>query len=217
MLRKPILFAALLLASVFACRKPGEKVNSGAAGNPGTDTSTTTTSGTDTSGTTTTNGTAQPATTTGSTGATVSNLSAADKDFVMKAAQGGMAEVQLGQTAQSKATDPDVQAFARKMVDDHSKANDELKQLATTKGLALPADLDAVHKKVVDEISGKSGKGFDKAYMSAMVNDHEKTVKLLQKESKSAQDADLKSWASKTLPTVEEHLNMATTTKKKLK
>ena len=217
MLRKPILLAALLLAFVFACRKPGEKVNSGAAGNPGTDTSTTTTSGTDTSGTTTTNGTAQSATSTGSTG-TVSNLSAADKDFVMKAAQGGMAEVQLGQTAQSKATDPDdVQAFAKKMVDDHSKANDELKQLATTKGLALPADLDAEHKKVVDEISAKSGKGFDKAYMSAMVNDHEKTVKLLQKESTSAQDADLKSWASKTLPTVEEHLNMAKQTAKKIK
>ncbi len=216
MSRKTILFAALLLAFVFACRKPGEKVNSGAAGNPGTDTSTTTTSGTDTSGTTTTNGTAQSATSTGSTG-TVSNLSAADKDFVMKAAQGGMAEVQLGQTAQSKATDPDVQAFAKKMVDDHSKANDELKQLATTKGLALPADLDAEHKKVVDDISGKSGKAFDKAYMSAMVSDHEKTVKLLQKESTSAQDADLKNWASKTLPTVEEHLNMAKQTAKKIK
>ena len=217
MSRKTILFAALLLAFVFACRRPGEKVNAGAAGNAGTDTSTTTTSGTDTSGTTTTNGTAQSATTTGSTGGTVSNLSADDKDFVMKAAQGGMAEVQVGQTAQSKAQDPDVQSFAKKMVDDHSKANDELKQLATTKGLALPTDLDAEHKKAVDDLSNKSGRDFDKAYMKAMVSDHEKTVKLLENESKNAKDADLKNWASKILPTVQDHLRMAKDTQKKLK
>jgi putative membrane protein len=216
MSRKVLPFAAMLLAFVFACRKPGEKVDTGAAGNPVTDTSTTTTSGTDTSGTTTTS-TAASATTTGSTGATVSNLSAGDKEFVMKAAQGGMAEVQLGQTAQSKASDPNVQSFAKKMVDDHSKANDELKQLATTKGLAVPADLDAEHKKVVDDLSKKSGKDFDKAYMKEMVGDHEKTASLLKKESSKAQDADLKNWASKILPTVEEHLRMAKDTQKKLK
>jgi putative membrane protein len=160
---------------------------------------------------------AASATTTGSTGGTVSNLSAEDKDFVMKAAQGGMTEVQVGQTAQTKSQSPDVQAFAKKMVDDHSKANDELKQLATTKGLALPAELDTEHKKAVDELSGKSGKDFDKAYMKAMVSDHEKTVSLLQKEMKDARHADLKNWASKILPTVQEHLRMAKDTQKKVK
>lgn len=217
MSRKTILFAAMLLALVFACRKPGEKVDSGAAGNAGTDTSTTQTSGTDTSGTTTTNGTAMSATTTGSTGGTVSNLSADEKDFVIKAAQGGLAEVQLGQTAQSKATDPNVLQFAKKMVDDHSKANDELKQLATTKGLALPTETDDEHKAVASKLQGTTGKDFAKGYMTAQVSDHEKTVNLFQKEATSGQDADLKSWASKTLPTLQEHLRMAKDTQKKLK
>ncbi|HSP33224.1 MAG TPA: DUF4142 domain-containing protein [Thermoanaerobaculia bacterium] len=217
MSRKPILFAAMLLALVFACRKPGEKINSGAAGNPGTDTSTTQTSGTDTSGTTTTNGTAMSATATGSTGGTVSTLSAGEKDFVIKAAQGGLAEVQLGQMARSKASDPNVQQFARKMVDDHSKANDELKQLATTKGLGLPTGPDDEHKAMASQLQGASGKAFDKAYMTGQLSDHEKTVDLFQKEATSGQDADLKSWASKTLPTLQEHLRMAKDTQKKLK
>jgi putative membrane protein len=197
--RRSILAAALLLAFVSACRNPGEKVNSGAAGS----------SGTDTSGTT--------AITTGSTGGTVSNLSAEDKTFVMKAAEGGMAEVRLGRTAQSKSQNADVQAFAKRMVDDHSKANDELKQLATTKGLALPTDLDTEHKKVVGEISGKSGKNFDRSYMNEMVGDHDRTLKALQDASTNAKDADIKNWASKTLPIVQEHLRMAKETQKKVK
>lgn len=210
-----IFAAALLVAAVLACRQPGEKVNSGAAGTTAT-ASSTSTSGTDTSGTTTTS-TAASATTTGSTGGTVSNLSDADKDFVMKAAIGGMAEVQAGQTAQQKAQNADVKAFANRMVQDHSKGNDELKQLATVKGLALPTEVDAEHKKKADALSSKSGAAFDKTYMSDMVSDHEKVVKEFQKAAQSANDTDIKNWASKTLPTLQEHLRMAQETRKKLK
>ena len=206
--------AALLVVAVMGCRSDSEKLNSGAAGT--TDTSTTSTSGTDTSGTTTTNSAAS-ATTTGSTGGTVSNLSAQDKEFVMKAAMGGMAEVQMGQTAQAKAQSADVKAFGKRMVDDHSKASDELKQLVTVKGLAMPTETTQENKDAAQHLSSLSGKAFDKAYMDHMVEDHVKDVAEFQKASDSATDADIRNWAAKTLPTLQEHLRMARETAKKVR
>lgn len=208
-----VIIAALLVVAAMACRDSGEKVSNGAAGT--TDTSTTSTSGTDTSGTTTTSTAASGANS--SSSGTVSNLSAADKEFVMKAALGGMAEVQMGQTASQKGQSPEVKAFGARMVTDHSRANDELKQMATTKGLTVPSDVDAKHKKTAEAIAAKNGKAFDKAYMTDMVKDHEEDVKEFEKESKGAQDADLKNWAAKTLPTLQEHLRMARDTAKKVK
>ena len=202
---RPYLFAFLAVAlCAFGCNKEN---------NANTDTtgaSTTSTSGTDTSGTTST-------TSTGSSGGTVSALSDDDKAFVMKAANGGMAEVAGGQTASTKATNADVKTFGQRMVTDHSKANDELKQLATVKGLALPTQVDADNQKMLDDLSKKSGKEFDKAYMADMVKDHTEDVAEFQKESTSAQDPDLKAWVTKTLPTLQEHLRMAQDTQKKLK
>jgi putative membrane protein len=206
-MRNRILVSALLLVFVFACKKSETSTAT-------TETSTTATSATDTSGTTTTS---TSATTTSSTGGTVSNLSAEDKDFVMKAAVGGMAEVQMGQTAESKAQNADVKAFGKRMVDDHGKANDELKSLATNKGLTLPAELDKEHKDAADHLASMSGKDFDKTYMSHMVADHEKDVKEFEKAAKDAKDADIKSWASKTLPTLQDHLRQAKETQKKVK
>jgi len=138
-----------------------------------------------------------------------STLSASDKDFAMKAAEGGMAEVTFGQMASQKSTNPDVKNFANRMVNDHGKAGDELKQLTTNKGLALPNDLNAEDKKVADELSGRSGKDFEKAYIKYMVEDHEKDIKEFEKASKEVQDPDLKSWATKTLPVIQDHLKMA--------
>jgi putative membrane protein len=135
----------------------------------------------------------------------------------MKAAQGGMAEVMLGQMASSKATSADVKNFGNRMVSDHGKANDELKQLAQNKGMALPADVDADSKKMSDKLSKATGKDFDKEYISGMVDDHEKDVKEFEKASKDAKDPDLKAWASKTLPTLQDHLKMAKETKSKVK
>jgi len=211
------MLAGALAVMAFACKN--EENNNGY-----TDTATTSTSATDTSATTSTvdtSGTETSGTTsttsTGSSGGTVSSLDPADKEFVMKAAQGGMAEVMLGQMASSKATSPDVKNFANRMVSDHGKANDELKQLAQNKGMALPADTDQEHKDAADKLSKASGKDFDKQYMSAMVDDHGKVAKMFENESKDAKDPDLKAWAAKTLPTIQDHLKMAKDTKAKVK
>jgi len=133
----------------------------------------------------------------------------ADSSFMHTAAVGGMAEVELGKLAASSATSSDVKQFAQRMVDDHSKANDELKALAAQKNVKLPAELDAKHKAVVDKLSKQKGAAFDAAYMSEMVNDHNTDVALFQKESKSGKDAETKAWAAKTLPTLQEHQKMA--------
>lgn len=201
-----ILFAALLVTAALACKK-NETYNN--------DTASTSTTASDTSGTTSTYDTSGTSST-AATGAT-SSMDKADTDFMTKAAQGGLAEVDMGNMASSKATNADVKAFGNRMVTDHSKANDELKQLAATKGVTLPADVNDEQKKAMDSMSSKSGKDFDKAYMDDMVKDHETDVKEFEKASKSAKDADLKAWATKTLPTLQEHLKMAKDTQKKVK
>jgi putative membrane protein len=119
-----------------------------------------------------------------------------------------MEEVQLGQLAAQKATDPDVKNFGQKMVDDHSKANDQLKQVASQKGITVPSSLPASKQKDVDKLNKLSGAAFDKAYVSMMVQDHKKDVAEFKKESKSAKDSDIKSFASTTLPTLQDHLKM---------
>ena len=124
------------------------------------------------------------------------------------AATGGMEEVELGQLAAQKASSPDVKNFGQHMVDDHSKANDQLKQLAAQKGVTLPAAISNMQKHDVSKLAKLSGAAFDSAYVSMMVKDHKKDVAEFQKESKSAKDSDLKSWASTTLPTLEDHLKM---------
>jgi putative membrane protein len=139
-----------------------------------------------------------------------------DKHFMLEAASGGQMEVQLGQTAEQKATNPDVKNFGHRMATDHSKANSELQQLAQQKDVTLPSDLQAPHKEVMDQVSKQSGDAFDKTYMRNMVKDHAEDVAKFQKMSTQAQDPDLKRWVSKTLPTLEEHLRMAQTVAKKV-
>ena len=133
----------------------------------------------------------------------------ADSHFVMEAAKGGLAEVEKGRLAADKASSADVKQFGQRMVDDHSKANDELKSVASQKGITLPTELDAKDKAMVDKLSKLSGDAFDKAYMTDMVKDHKTDVADFKKEANHGKDADVKSFASKTLPTLEEHLRMA--------
>lgn len=140
-----------------------------------------------------------------------------DAKFVTEAANGGMAEVELGQLAQQKGQSPDVKAFGEMMIKDHAKANDELKALAQTKNITLPAAIDADQQKVKDELSKKSGKDFDKAYINDMVKDHEKDVKLFEDASKNLKDADLKAFAEKTLPVLKGHLEHCKSVKDKMK
>ena len=132
-----------------------------------------------------------------------------DKTFAMKAAQGGMAEVQLGQLATSKASNPKVKTFGQKMVDDHGKANDQLKSIASKENISLPSDVDAKDKALMSKLNNLSGDAFDKAYMKAMVKDHAMDIAEFEKEANSGSDDALKSFASQTLPTLKEHQTMA--------
>ena len=132
-----------------------------------------------------------------------------DSTFAMKAAMGGMMEVQLGQIAQQKASDQRVKDFGSMMVQDDSAANDELKRLTSAKNLMLPTTLNDKHQKEIDNLNKKSGTDFDKAYMKMMVDDHEKDIKEFEKAGNDAKDPDLKSFVMKTLPTLQKHLDSA--------
>jgi putative membrane protein len=139
-----------------------------------------------------------------------------DMAFVKEAAIGGMAEVELGKIATEKAANSDVKQFGQRMVADHSKANDELKQWAQTKNVTLPAEIDAKHKATRDRLAKLSGDAFDKAYMREMLTDHQHDVSAFKREASAGKDADLKAWAAKTLPTLQEHLKLAQSTATKV-
>jgi putative membrane protein len=138
------------------------------------------------------------------------------KEFVEKAAQDGLAEVELGKLATKKGMHPDVKQFAQRMVDDHTKANTELKSLASAKNIKTPTDPGAAHKATMDKLSKMSGADFDRAYMQAMVGDHDHAVTTFRGFSEHGDDPELKQWATKTLPTLEEHERLAKTTAAKL-
>ena len=139
-----------------------------------------------------------------------SGLSSSDQKFMMEAAMGGMEEVELGRLAATRGSSDAVKQFAQRMVDDHSKANEELMGIASTKGVTLPTALDDKHKADVAKMSQLSGAEFDRAYVKeAGVKDHNKAAKLFQGEADKGKDADVKAFAAKTLPTVQEHLRMA--------
>jgi putative membrane protein len=137
------------------------------------------------------------------------SVSSSDRMFIRKAAEGGLAEVQLGQLATEKADSPEVKQFGQRMVDDHSKANDQLKQVASQKGVNVPDKLNAKDAATKARLEKLSGKAFDRAYMRDMVTDHTKDVSEFRMESKNAKDPDVKSFASQTLPTLEDHLKEA--------
>lgn len=138
-----------------------------------------------------------------------SQLSSADNNFVMKAAQGGMAEVKLGQLAMDKASSQTVKDFGQRMVTDHTKANDQLKQVAAKDGITLPTSLDAKDQATYDKLSKLSGTQFDREYMRDMVKDHQTDVNEFRKESQSAKNPDVKQFAQQTLPVLEQHLTLA--------
>lgn len=133
----------------------------------------------------------------------------ADSKFAVKVADGGMAEVELAKTAEQKATDARVKSFASMMVMDHSKANDELKAAAAEKNITLPMTMSQDHQDALTNLSQKSGKDFDKAFMDMMVDNHQKTIDLFEKQATDGKDATLKTWAANTLPTLRQHLDSA--------
>lgn len=139
-------------------------------------------------------------------GKSAAALPASDQTFFKKAAIGNMAEVELGKLASEKATAPDIKEFGAMMVDHHGKAQEDLKAIAQTKGLELPAELDAKHKSLTEKLSKLSGAEFDKAYANEMRKDHKKAVSEYEDAVKSLKDPELKGYVEKTLPSLREHL-----------
>ncbi len=142
------------------------------------------------------------------------NASRGDREFVQKALEDGATEVELGKLAQSKGTSDAVKQFGQRMEADHGKAGEELKAIAGKIG-ALPKR-EGPKEKAVKSLSNKSAKQFDQQYADTMVDMHEKAVKLFRKEADKGDNAELKQFASKTLPTLEEHLKMARDLKKQV-
>jgi len=140
-----------------------------------------------------------------------------DAKFVVDAANGGMTEVELSKLAQQKGSNAKAKGFANMMVLDHDMANAELKAIAKTKNVTLPDSLNTDSKKAWENLSKKSGVDFDKAYISAMVDDHKKTVSLFEDASKNLKDPDLRAFVDKTLPVIKGHLSKATTIKDGMK
>jgi putative membrane protein len=134
-----------------------------------------------------------------------SSVSAQDKTFMKKAAKGGMMEVTLGKLAEQNAKSEDVKSFGKRMVTDHEKANEELKSIASKKGVQFPSK----------EHSGKWTS--DKAYMDMMVKDHEKDLAEFKEEANSGNDPDVKKFADDTANVIQEHLDLAKETQSKLK
>ncbi len=158
-----------------------------------------------------TNDSPEPKPSPDSSKASAAGLSKADATFIKKAASGGMAEVEFGRLATDKASKPEVKQFGQRMIDDHSKANDQLKQVAAEKHVTLPQSISAKDKATKAKLEALSGEEFDRAYMEGMVKDHKQDVAEFQRASKSALDPQIKDWASQTLPTLQDHLKQAQT------
>ena len=136
----------------------------------------------------------------------VMKVNKTDAKFAVEAANGGMAEVELGKLAQEKGLSQQVKDFGAMMVKDHSAANLKMTALAKSKGISLPATISASEQKLKDNLSKKSGKNFDKAYAAAMVDDHQEDIKSFESALKELKDPELKAFAAETLPTLKMHL-----------
>ena len=129
-----------------------------------------------------------------------------DVAFAMEAAQGGAAEVKMGKLAAEKASDAEIKAFGQLMVDDHSKANEKLMEIAKEKNMTLPSEPSAKQQATYDKLSAMSGSEFDKAYVKTMMEDHKEDVKAFAKESTKGKDDKIKEFATETLPVLQGHL-----------
>jgi putative membrane protein len=137
-----------------------------------------------------------------------------DKKFAKDAAMGGLYEVEAGKVAAEKGGTDGVKKFGQKMVDDHSKANDQLKEILSKESIDVPTSLDSKHQSRLDKLSKLSGPAFDKAYIKDQLKDHEKDVNDFQAEAQNGHDPNIKQFATATLPTLQEHLSLAKDLKK---
>jgi putative membrane protein len=136
------------------------------------------------------------------------SASSSDKKFVHSALEGGNAEIQLGQLAAQKGSSEDVKQFGQKMVDDHTKLGDQMKQIAQQQGIEVPDGVPAKDKALQAKLSSLSGDAFDKAYIKAMVKDHQKDLSEFKKEASSGNDTSIKDAASQGVQVISQHLQM---------
>lgn len=132
-----------------------------------------------------------------------------DSRFVMFAAMGSTAEIEMGRLAVQKGASEDVRLFGQRMIDDHTRSNEELMRIASPKGMTPPTTLDAKHRSAMQKMAGLTGERFDREYAKMMVSDHKKTVSEFQKEAGRGADPDIKAFAAAQLPALQEHLRMA--------
>jgi putative membrane protein len=131
-----------------------------------------------------------------------------DQKFAMMAAQTDIAELQVSNMALQKSNSDEVKKLAQKLIDDHTKTTDAMKQIASTKGMTLPTETDPKHKVLAKKLESESGDQFDKDYLAANVSDHHKVVAAFQKESQDGKDPDIKGFATQYLPAIQEHTQM---------
>jgi putative membrane protein len=139
-----------------------------------------------------------------------------DLDFATAAAQGGLKEVGLGELAEQQAATPAVQRFGERMVEDHSRSNEQLMQIMAGKGIELPQEMPKEAQELHDELQQKSGAAFDQAYMAEMLRDHEADIEDFQEYAETGQDRDLRGFAEQTLPILEQHRRLAQRTEEQV-
>ena len=135
-----------------------------------------------------------------------------DSKFAVKAADGGMMEVELSKLALTKSESPEVKKLAQMIVTDHTTANNELKKLAGTKNISVPLTVSTDKQDKLNDFMKKSGNEFDKDYTSYMVSDHKEDISLFKKQAEKGKDPEVRAWAAGKLSTLEHHLQMAQTT-----
>jgi putative membrane protein len=133
------------------------------------------------------------------------------QQFTTAAALGELTQLKLGQAAYQSASNPKLKAFAKQMVDVHAEAIDRLMGVASLENLTVPTDLDKPHQAEVDHLSKLSGAMFDKAYLAAVIRDHQQDLTLYQKETASGDESGVRKWAAHEIPTIQEHLESAQT------
>lgn len=145
----------------------------------------------------------------GQTSSTAS-LSRADRKLIVDMAMASMAEIESARMAQTKTQNEQIKNFAQQMIDDHTRALNEVKQLAQARGVTVPTELDRMHKAKEDRMRALSGEAFDRAYMAqAGVSDHKKVHDKLRQAQMRAKDPEVKALVARTLPIVDQHLNSA--------
>lgn len=140
---------------------------------------------------------------------TAAKAGSTDEQFIKKAADANMTEIQLGKIAGDNAQSQEVKDFGQRMVSDHTKIGDDLKPIADKLNARIPAEVIAKHKEIIDRLGKLKGDAFDKPYAKAMVQDHEKVISMFEKEESEGKDAELKKFVQNTLPILKEHLEMA--------